>query len=164
MYEKELTELSRAGARYLVIGGVALGLHGYLRATVDLDLLPDLKSENLGIIADTLGSLGYVPRVPVDPRELKDPRKRQYWHSEKNMEVFTFVNHKNYEDSIDIMIYPPLDFEQCYQRKHIVHIKDEEVTVASVEDLMTLKRMSMRAQDRADLEVLQRLLERKNER
>lgn len=46
MYEEVLTELSKSGARYLVIGGVALGLSGYPRTTFDLDILPDLSGRN----------------------------------------------------------------------------------------------------------------------
>jgi hypothetical protein len=37
--ERLITGLSNAGVRYLIVGGVAVVLHGYLRATADLDLI-----------------------------------------------------------------------------------------------------------------------------
>jgi hypothetical protein len=33
--------------RYVVIGGVAVAAHGYVRGTADLDLVPDPDPENL---------------------------------------------------------------------------------------------------------------------
>jgi hypothetical protein len=39
--------LERAGVRYLVVGGVAVVLHGYLRTTLDLDLVIQLEPDNL---------------------------------------------------------------------------------------------------------------------
>jgi len=45
MFERELIDLSKSGARYLVVGAVALGLHGYPHATFDLDFLPDFEEE-----------------------------------------------------------------------------------------------------------------------
>ncbi|MBA3498651.1 MAG: hypothetical protein H0T86_16255 [Gemmatimonadales bacterium] len=41
--------LNTAGARYLVIGGVACILHGYVRATTDLDVLIERTPDNAGL-------------------------------------------------------------------------------------------------------------------
>ena len=49
-YEEVFSELSRRRVRYLVVGGVALVLHGVLRLTADLDLMLDMEKDNL---ADT---------------------------------------------------------------------------------------------------------------
>lgn len=42
-----LTPLERAEVRYLVVGGVAVVLHGYLRTTLDLDLVVQLERGNV---------------------------------------------------------------------------------------------------------------------
>jgi hypothetical protein len=60
MYKKELIKLSHV--RYMVIGGVALGLSGYPRATLDLDLLVDFSEENLDKL-QVVNRMGYRPRV-----------------------------------------------------------------------------------------------------
>ena len=57
--------LNTAGVRYLIVGGLAVMAHGYQRTTVDLDLVVQLLPQNLLTALQTLGSLGYVPRIPV---------------------------------------------------------------------------------------------------
>ena len=42
---KCLTALEKGGVRYLIVGGVAVVLHGHLRATADLDLVLHLEPE-----------------------------------------------------------------------------------------------------------------------
>jgi len=43
--------------RFVVIGGVAVGAHGFVRATADLDLVPDPDPKNLDRLVEILGSL-----------------------------------------------------------------------------------------------------------
>ncbi|MBM4320542.1 MAG: hypothetical protein FJ125_11425, partial [Deltaproteobacteria bacterium] len=49
--------LNEEGARYLVIGGFAIGFHGFVRATKDIDLLVDPAEENVRAIKRALASL-----------------------------------------------------------------------------------------------------------
>ena len=53
--------LQEAEARYLVVGGLAVVAHGYIRMTKDLDLLLDLSSESLKRSLTVLQGLGYRP-------------------------------------------------------------------------------------------------------
>lgn len=155
MYEEVLTELSKSGARYLVIGGVALGLSGYPRATFDLDILPDLSEENLDRIIRVMESLGYKPRVPVNAEELKNSKKREIWYKEKNMKVFSFFDPKNPMNIVDLMIYHPINFEDCFKRRQSVRIDDVEIYIASIDDLIKLKKGVMRDKDKEDIRVLE---------
>lgn len=43
--------------RFVVIGGVAVSAHGYVRATADLGLVPDPDPENLDRLVTVLDSL-----------------------------------------------------------------------------------------------------------
>ena len=43
---------------FLLIGGVAVGFHGYVRATKDVDVVPSPDPENLGRLAGVLEQLG----------------------------------------------------------------------------------------------------------
>jgi hypothetical protein len=52
-----LEALNEQGVRFVVIGGVAVGAHGYIRATADLDLVPDPDPENLDRLIAALESL-----------------------------------------------------------------------------------------------------------
>ena len=53
-----LQELHDRDVRFIVIGGVAVGAHGYVRATADLDLVPDPDPANLDRLVKALDSLG----------------------------------------------------------------------------------------------------------
>ncbi|MCZ6652725.1 MAG: hypothetical protein O7D91_06820 [Planctomycetota bacterium] len=158
MYENELIELSAAGVRFLVIGGVAVGMHGYPAATFDLDILPDLSGDNLGLLITALGKLGYQPMAPVDPNELKDPDKRRVWYEDKNMKVFSFVKADSPRDVVDVMIYHPIDFEKCFDRRQTVSIRGHEISVAAAEDLLELKKVAGRNKDQAHIAALERFL------
>jgi hypothetical protein len=52
-----LGALSAHEVRFVVIGGVAVGAHGYVRATEDLDLVPDPDPANLRRLAEALDAL-----------------------------------------------------------------------------------------------------------
>lgn len=163
MYEKELIGLAESGARYLVIGGIAVVFHGFPRFTNDLDIMPDLSPDNLEKIISTLTSLGYRPRVPADPQDLKDPVKREMWYQEKNMRVFSFIHPQQPAISVDLMIYHPIDFEELYRRRHTVTVGGRPIEVISLEDLICLKKSVLRDKDVVDIKYLERILERRKD-
>jgi predicted nucleotidyltransferase len=51
-----LESLRDHDVRFIVIGGVAVGAHGYVRATEDLDVVPDPDPANLDRLVDALGA------------------------------------------------------------------------------------------------------------
>lgn len=55
--QKILEELVKGEVEFLIIGGVAVGYHGHIRATKDLDVVPAPDSENLGRLARVLQDL-----------------------------------------------------------------------------------------------------------
>ena len=59
--------LNARGARYLVIGRVAMGLHGFDYATRDLDILVPRDEENMTRVLDALGELPYGIARELDP-------------------------------------------------------------------------------------------------
>jgi hypothetical protein len=52
-----LEALQEEGVRFVVIGGVAVGAHGYVRGTEDLDLVPDPDPDNLAHLTEALTKL-----------------------------------------------------------------------------------------------------------
>ncbi len=66
-----LEALNAEGVRFVVIGGVAVGAHGYVRGTEDLDLVPDPDPVNLdrltGALAKLESTLPTVAERPFDP-------------------------------------------------------------------------------------------------
>jgi hypothetical protein len=56
--ESLLAILEESGVEFIVIGGFAVSAHGHLRATKDLDIVPDPDPENLARLAEALDRLG----------------------------------------------------------------------------------------------------------
>jgi hypothetical protein len=52
-----LLALREARVRFVVIGGIAVGVHGYVRATKDLDIVPDPEPENVTRLSSLLREL-----------------------------------------------------------------------------------------------------------
>lgn len=63
-----------AGIEFIVVGGVAVTVHGYERFTADLDLVPRPDPQNLRRLADVLHELA-DPGEEFDARDLDAPHK-----------------------------------------------------------------------------------------
>jgi hypothetical protein len=86
--EKLFAALNAAGIRYLVVGGLAVLAHGYLRVTRDLDLVISLDGNNPRRALELFARYGYRPNIPVDLMDFADPEKRRIWQREKGMQVY----------------------------------------------------------------------------
>ena len=60
--ERIVAALHAAGIAYVIVGGLAVAAHGVVRATRDLDLVPEPSAENLDRIDGTLGRLQHFYR------------------------------------------------------------------------------------------------------
>ena len=155
--EGVLEALNRARVRYLVVGGVAVVLHGYLRTTADLDLVIQLERENILRAVDALTGLGYRPRVPVDPASLADSEIRRQWVRDKNLMVFSMWSPAHPALEVDVFVEEPFDFDQVYARALRVPLERIETTVVALDDLIVLKRSAGRPLDRQDVAALESL-------
>ncbi len=161
--ERLLTQLTAAGVRYLVVGGVAVVLHGYLRATADLDLVIDLEPQNVATAMDALERIGFRPRPPVPLRDFADRQQRSRWIEEKNLQVFSLWHPAMAGFELDLFVKLPFDFEEAYARASIARLGSADVTVASIGDLVAMKREAGRPRDQEDIEALL-ALQKANER
>lgn len=140
---------------YVVIGGVALVMHGVVRMTADLDLVVALDRSNLEKLVEAMEDLGYRPRVPEPATALLDPEKRKVLREEKNMEVFSFYAPAKPLALMDIMINEVLPFQTIRDNAVFMSLETTRIPVASIDDLIALKRISGRRQDLEDIEALQ---------
>jgi hypothetical protein len=154
-----LASIEKAGVRYLVVGGVAVVLHGYLRTTLDLDLVVQLEPNNLERALTAFEDLGFQPRVPVALRSFLDPQTREIWRREKNMTVFSLWHPGHPGFALDLFVQEPFDFDVVYRRALRIPLEEVEATVVSREDLVAMKRAAGRARDLEDIEALLELSE-----
>ncbi len=167
LYQPLFRVLSASGTRYVVVGGVATVLHGYARLTADIDLVLDLEREAARRAIRALVAFGLRPRVPVNPEDFADERIRADWIRDKGMQVFSFFMPDDPLLSVDVFADHPIDFERLYARSETCAVGDVAVRVASIADLIHLKRLADRPQDREDvarLEEIRRLKGRHGER
>jgi hypothetical protein len=153
--------LNQGGVRYVVVGGVATLLHGYARLTVDLDLVVDLSPAEADKAVAVLSAIGLAPRVPVDAREFADPAKREAWIRERNMRVFTMIDPNNPLRQVDLFVESPIRFDDLWNRAETIHLENTDVRVASIPDLVEMKRRAGRPQDLVDIEALEAILARR---
>lgn len=149
-----LEALNRRGVEYVVVGGLAVVLHGHPRLTNDVDIVLSLKHENVTAAIEALTELGLQPRAPVDARDFIDPEKRRDWVENKAMVVFSLADPRNPLISIDLFAEPPLDWPRLWQNSVLMRLNGTEVRVCSLEDLIEIKRRSGRTQDLLDIEEL----------
>lgn len=159
LYEALFRGLHAAQIRYLVVGAVAINLHGVPRMTADLDLMIELSEPNLDAFVKALSALGYRPRVPVAATDFLDPAKRREWQDSKSMVMFTWVHPDRPYEEIDVFLENPINFDAAYSKRKDLPVEDFTIPLAGVSDLITMKRLSGREQDSADVEALTRLLQ-----
>ncbi len=152
-----ISALNRKKVKFVVIGGVAVNLYGIPRMTVDLDIAADLSEGNLKKILKIMKERKFKPQIPVDPEDLLDVRKRSEWISEKNMLVFTFENPDKPFEILDILLESSIPFKKMYERKIILNAQGIEIPLISKDDLIEMKKISGRKQDKSDVEILKRI-------
>jgi predicted nucleotidyltransferase len=157
--EEVLAALNAARVRYLVVGGVAVVLHGHLRTTADLDLVVQLETENTLRAVAALTGLGYQPRAPVAAELLADPAARESWIRDKGMTVFSFSGSRFPGLEVDLFVAEPFDFEATFQRAIHVPLDETTAPVVALQDLLALKRAAARPIDLADIDALTSIAE-----
>lgn len=60
---------------------------------------------------------------------------------------------------IDILAESPIDFDDLYRRSKLIRLDATSVRIASIADLIALKRLAGRAEDLRDIEELERIRE-----
>jgi hypothetical protein len=149
--------LAKHRVRYLLVGGLAMNLHGVPRMTMDVDIVLALDEQNLKLFLDAARELKLKPSVPVEMEDLLNADLRKLWAREKNMIAFPLAPSDPMGPTIDILIDPPFDVESALAGAEHRSLGDVSVPVASIEDMIRLKENTGRAQDRADIEHLNRI-------
>ncbi len=155
--------LNEANVQYVVVGGIATILHGYVRATSDIDLVVDLQVEEATKVITVLTDAGYVPKVPVQAIEFADAAKREKWIKEKGMQVFSMYQPDNPLLTIDLFVKQPIPYNELYSRAVNMELDEVTVRVCSIDDLIIMKKQAGRPKDLADIEKLTRIKEYEKE-
>lgn len=151
--------LADADVEYVVVGGLAVILHGYLRATADLDVVIRLAPDNCRRALAALAGIGFRPRLPVAIEDFADPAKRAEWIEHQNMLKFQLWDPGNALRSLDVFMKEPIGFEALRRDAQIEDVDGLAVPVASIEHLIQLKQAAGRPRDRDDIAKLRQIRE-----
>ena len=151
-----LTDIFRAfddaEVRYLVVGGVAVVLHGYPRFTADLDLVVELSASNASAAIAALQTLGYRPRAPVRAEDFAVENIRASWREDKGLTVFSLWSPSYPGTEVDLFVEEPFDFGEAWSRRLDVLLDDgTTVHVVGIDDLRALTASVGRPKDVDDI-------------
>lgn len=144
-----LERLREAEVDFVLVGGLAVNAWGYLRATRDVDLVPDPSPENLARLDALLVGLG--GKVEVGGQLLEPSAIRTFLRTGDRTLVLTDLGRVDILQGLPQV--PP--FATLDARASEVDIDGLVVKVCSLDDLLGMKRASDRARDRDDLEALE---------
>ena len=140
-FKEFLQLLNSKKVEYLVIGGYAVGYHGYPRATGDMDIWISINEKNALKMVNALKEFGF------DIPELK---KEMFLQKEKIIRMGVPPMRLEIITTID-----GVDFEKCFNNRVIADFKSFKVNFISKGDLLTNKRASGRPKDLVDYSKLQ---------
>ena len=143
--------LEKHNVEYVIVGGYAVGVHGFPRYTGAMDVFVAISGENAGRLVEVFGEFGFAS-LSLKASDFLDPD--------------TVVEAGR--EPMKIQVLKGIDgvtFDQCRSDRMIVNISGLEVPFIGFESLLANKTASPRSKDRIDLEELTRLrdLQKKRE-
>lgn len=129
-------ELNRREARYIVIGGFAMRAAGYLRLTMDIDLLVDTTGDNESRVLDAVATLPDGAAKQIRPGEVAE------WN------VVRIAD----EVLVDLMRSAcAIDYAAAKPKSYFAKVDDVDICFATPELLWLTKKSTHRAKDAGDL-------------
>lgn len=140
-YRDMLHALSDEKVRFLIVGAYAMAAHGYLRATMDIDIWIMPSPHNADAVFRALQRFG-APLHNLTREDLQtDGTVFQIGVAPRRIDIITTAS--------------GLHFEDAYDRSITIDIEGIEVHIPSIEDLIFNKKASGRTKDLADAEALE---------
>jgi len=146
--EQLLKLLKENRVKFVIIGATAFPVHGYSRATLDVDIFIEPEEENARKTWKALKEFGYdVADITIDDLLTKKVLIRQYL--------------------VESDIHPivkGITFERVWRNKVKARLGKTFVWFASLDDLITMKKAASRVKDIEDLKYLRELKKRARRR
>ena len=141
-----LKSLNAHEVEYVVIGATDFPVHGYSRATLDIDVFIRSTEENCRNAWQALNDFGYdMTDVSVAEMQSNKILIRQYM---LETDIHPYVKGTT--------------FGEIWQNKVAAKIGDADAYFASLDDLIKMKKAAGREKDKEDLRILEKLKEKKS--
>ncbi len=139
-YKEMLQCLADEKVKFLVVGAYALAVHGYLRATNDIDFFVWANAENAASLFRALSRFGAPLRNLSAADFASEGAVYQIGVGPRRIDIITRID--------------GVKFEDAYARRLTVQREGVKLPVISRDDLIANKRATGRTQDLADVEHL----------
>ncbi len=140
-YREMLSLLLENKVEFLLIGAYALAVHGFPRATGDIDIFVKPDAENAQFIIKTLEEFG-APLSGISVLDFEKPGIiLQIGVAPRRIDIITEID--------------GLTFEEASEGKEIVEIDELKIPVISKLNLIRNKRATGRDKDKIDVENLE---------
>lgn len=137
--------------KYVLVGGHAVALHGAVRGTVDVDIVIQLSEKSFANCETALQSIGLQGRLPVTAKDVFKFRKE--YIENRNLIAWSFVNPVRPSEVVDVIITHGAEEMKANTKK----VGSLSVQIASIPDLIAMKKQSGRPQDLEDIRALEKL-------
>ena len=139
-YEKLLESLAKAEVKFIVAGGLAVALNGFVRATEDVDILVEQAPENIKRLLAALASfgVGHARELSLEDFDQREGAVRVV--EDFPLDIFTIMRGRRYADLIHSV--------------RRTRINDIEVNYLDAEALISIKENSHREKDQIDVSAL----------
>jgi hypothetical protein len=137
-----INALNDSGIEYAVCGGLSMAIHGYPRATIDIDIL--IEADSLDATYELAAKHGY------------DIRGLDISFKERAVEIrrVSKIDDDGEVLSLDMLITTPA-VQSVWDTREAVEFLDTKLAVVSREGLIKMKTLAGRPQDLADIERLE---------
>jgi hypothetical protein len=157
-----LQSLSDEQVQYVLVGGLAVQLHGFMRFTFNIDLVLAMIDENLVRFIAVAKRYGLVPAIPVPIDSLRnasqiDPSQIDQVHREKGMLAFALREPHIGGSVVDILVRPEVPFDTLMTNAVAGELFARKVWIASIDDLLTMERIANRPKDQLDVAALEKI-------
>ena len=152
-----LKSLAEEQVQYVLVGGLAVQLHGFLRSTFDIDLVLAMNDENIVRFIAVAKRYGLAPTMPVSINSLRNPAQIEQWYREKGMLAFALREPQTGGSVVDILVHPDVPFDQLMNNAIAGELFAMKIHIASIDDLLTMKRIANRPKDQIDIVALEKI-------
>jgi acylphosphatase len=145
-YERLLVALVRSGVDFAAVGGVAISLNGFVRATEDVDIIVGNAPENLRKLIECLKSWGEGWARELKPEDFAIEAGAVRLIEDFALDMFVSMRKKKLDDF----------------RPRLRHLDASDVRIPYLapEDLIFLKQDSWRDKDKLDVQAMREIIAR----
>lgn len=143
--------LEQSKVPYVIVGGFSVVMHGCNRFTPDLNVMVAHDDEQLRHLSNLLTTNQFIATTESEPQKLFSSSGREELFAGGKRWFYSFRDLDEPSFSIDLFLRFPVPFQQVYTRKIEQTYGAGKFYICSLEDLVAMKSIAARGQDKSDI-------------